>query len=94
MLFARICIEVGVDAVFPTKIRLCSGRNSHAKEDTPIEVEVVYQWKPLRCTRFKKFGHGTDQCKPKIYRPADRILEAVPASVDQTIPNRMLATSR
>ncbi|GMH23600.1 hypothetical protein Nepgr_025443 [Nepenthes gracilis] len=41
-----------------------------------------------------KFGHGTTQCKSQIVKPLDRILEVVPASVDQTVSNRTLATSR
>ncbi|GMH29947.1 hypothetical protein Nepgr_031790 [Nepenthes gracilis] len=81
-------------AVLSTKIQLNSGRTSPVKEDTPVEVEVVYQWKPLRCTSCKKFGHGTDQCKPQIVRPADRILEAAPASVNQTVSNGTLVTSQ
>ncbi|GMH21412.1 hypothetical protein Nepgr_023254 [Nepenthes gracilis] len=51
-------------------------------------------FKPPILAPCKKFGHGIDQCKPKIVRLTDRIFEAIPASVDQTISNRTLATSR
>ncbi|GMH04840.1 hypothetical protein Nepgr_006680 [Nepenthes gracilis] len=40
-----------------------SGWPSPETEDTPVEVEIVYQWKPIRCLSCKKFGHGTPQCK-------------------------------
>ncbi|GMH16981.1 hypothetical protein Nepgr_018822 [Nepenthes gracilis] len=39
------------------------------KEDPPVKVEVVYQWKPLRCSSCKKFGYGSVQCKPQIVKP-------------------------
>ncbi|GMH22053.1 hypothetical protein Nepgr_023896 [Nepenthes gracilis] len=49
---------------------------------------------PLRCSSCKKFGHGSVQCKPQIVKPPDGNLEAVPASVDQSISYRTSVTSR
>ncbi|GMH18544.1 hypothetical protein Nepgr_020385 [Nepenthes gracilis] len=42
-------------------------------EDTPVEVEVVYQWKPLRCSSCKKFVHVIAQCQPQSMEDLKKI---------------------
>ncbi|GMH00943.1 hypothetical protein Nepgr_002782 [Nepenthes gracilis] len=83
------CLEL---KFYPPQV--VDSETSPVEEDTPVEVDIVYQWKPLRCTSCKKFGHGTDHCKPQIVRPTDRILEAVPTNVNQIVSNGTWATSR
>ncbi|XP_044507210.1 uncharacterized protein LOC123226746 [Mangifera indica] len=54
--FARICIEIKVDAECPETINLTlpNGEN--------LVINVEYSWKPLKCNGCQCFGHSTANC--------------------------------
>ena len=63
-----------------------------------IRHEVIYEWKPLKCSHCKMFGHEADSCKKKKgvraeWRPVQKGLqEEVPRvqadePADQQTPN-------
>lgn len=76
--FARVCIEVGIDAEFPAEIRI------KYKEKMLVQ-KVEYAWKPNPCKTCHTFDHGEKACpkttfasKPKqIWVPKKNTSEAV-----------------
>ena len=56
--FARICVEVDVDAEFPSELRM-------KYKDKTIIQKVKYAWKPNPC---RTFNHGDKSCPLKIDR--------------------------
>ena len=56
--FARVCIEVGVDALFPTEF--------HMKfKGKTILQKVEYAWKPNHCKSCHTFDSGDKACPLK-----------------------------
>lgn len=56
--FARVCVEVGIDADFPTEIRMKYKGKS-------IMQKVEYAWKPNPCKTCHTFDHGEKACPLK-----------------------------
>lgn len=56
--FARICVEVGIDADYPTELRM-------KYKDKTIIQKVEYAWKPNPCKASKTFNHGEKACPLK-----------------------------
>ncbi|KAJ6370625.1 hypothetical protein OIU76_028832 [Salix suchowensis] len=57
MEYARVCIEL--DATLPP---VHSFQVASSLTEEPITVDVVYEWKPSRCSKCNVFGHS---CKTK-----------------------------
>lgn len=57
--FARVCVEVGVDAEYPTELRM-------KFKDKTIIQKVEYAWKPNPCKTCKTFNHGDKACPLKM----------------------------
>uniref|UniRef100_A0A6N2N7Y2 DUF4283 domain-containing protein n=1 Tax=Salix viminalis TaxID=40686 RepID=A0A6N2N7Y2_SALVM len=62
MEYARVCIEL--DASLPP---VHSFKVASSLTEEPITVDVVYEWKPTRCSQCKVFGHSckTNAAKAK-----------------------------
>ena len=56
--FARVCVEVRIDAEFPTELRM------KYKEKT-IFQRVEYAWRPSPCKTYRTFTHGDNSCPLK-----------------------------
>ena len=57
--FARICIEVGVDCVFPKSVLLDRGNGNYST------IRIKYPWAPKCCSECKLFGHNLANCQVK-----------------------------
>lgn len=57
--FARVCVEVGIDAEFPSELRM------KYKEKTIIQ-KVEYAWRPHPCKTCRTFTHGDNSCPFKL----------------------------
>ena len=57
--FTRVCVEVGIDAEFPTELRM------KYKEKIIIQ-KVDYAWRPHPCKTCRTFNHGDNSCPLKI----------------------------
>lgn len=57
--FARVCIQVGIDAEFPAEIRM------KYKEKTILQ-RVEYAWKPNPCKTCNTFHHGSNGCPVQV----------------------------
>ena len=55
--FSRICIEVGVDCVFPKYVLLDKGNGNYST------IRIEYPWAPKCCSECKLFGHNLGNCK-------------------------------
>ena len=55
--FARICIEVGVDCVFPKSVLLDRGNGNYST------IRIEYPWAPKCCSECKLFGHNLGNCQ-------------------------------
>lgn len=53
--FARICVEVDVDAEFPCELRM-------RYNDKTIIQKVEYAWRPNPCKTCRTFDHGDKSC--------------------------------
>ncbi|KAF9620141.1 hypothetical protein IFM89_010800 [Coptis chinensis] len=73
--FARACVEVPVDSLYPTYLKFRLGEGKIATDG------VEYSWKPTSCTHCKIFGHSIAKCPKQIPR-------AVPSSPRTTNPPR------
>ena len=56
--FARVCIEVGVDAELPSVIRM-------KYKDKAIMQRVEYAWRPNPCKKCRTFNHEDKACPLK-----------------------------
>ncbi|KAB5540602.1 hypothetical protein DKX38_013576 [Salix brachista] len=59
--YARVCVEVEADALFVHHFKV----ESHLLTE-PITIEVLYEWKPSRCSRCKVYGHACKEVKEQI----------------------------
>nr|XP_009596610.1 uncharacterized protein LOC104092659 [Nicotiana tomentosiformis] len=57
--FARLLIEVEVDTKLPDKVFF---RN---EKGMLIEQKINYDWKPILCKYFHKYGHNEEDCRKK-----------------------------
>ncbi|XP_028100106.1 uncharacterized protein LOC114299541 [Camellia sinensis] len=53
--FARVCVDIPTDFVFPDSFVITSG-------DVSINIRVEYQGVPSRCEHCNVFGHETKNC--------------------------------
>ncbi|GMH22056.1 hypothetical protein Nepgr_023899 [Nepenthes gracilis] len=82
MSYARVCVKVGVDANLPSKVHIRTENSSLLPDRPYYEVNIDYQWKPVRCEICKVIGHRASHCNSvKIPRPIGRIqAKALPNS--------------
>ncbi|KAJ6369367.1 hypothetical protein OIU78_001687 [Salix suchowensis] len=57
--YARVCVEVDATVPYVHQFKV----ESHLTEE-PITVEVMYEWKPSRCSKCNVFGHSCKEEKP------------------------------
>ncbi|KAJ8420588.1 hypothetical protein Cgig2_032286 [Carnegiea gigantea] len=57
--YARILIDIPLDGEFPDYIEFFN------KEEVLITQQVQDEWKPIKCTYYKMFGHEEINCKKK-----------------------------
>lgn len=93
MEYARVCIEL--DASLPP---VHSFKVASSLTEEPITVDVVYEWKPTRCSQCKVFGHSckTNAAKAKAddvdkigieAKGKEKVLEETqPQEVDHVVP--------
>ncbi|KAL2893643.1 Leucine--tRNA ligase [Bienertia sinuspersici] len=55
--YARCLVEVMIDQDFPDSISFINDK------DQITDVAILYQWKPVICSKCKKFGHRMDECR-------------------------------
>lgn len=60
MAYARICVEISADQVF-RKIVLVIRPNGNS-----VEIAIIYEWLPCRCSKCKLFGHRDVTYKSKV----------------------------
>ncbi|KAF9613676.1 hypothetical protein IFM89_009639 [Coptis chinensis] len=72
--FARACVEVPVDSLYPTYLKFRLGGKI-------VIVGVEYSWKPTSCPQCQIFGHNIAKCPKQIPR-------AVPSTPRTTNPPR------
>lgn len=57
--FVRVMVEVGIHDVLPENIVFC---NEHGSR---VEQKVEYEWRPIKCSTCKGFGHEGENCRNK-----------------------------
>lgn len=57
--YVRLLIDIPLEGPFPNYIEFFD------EEDVLIRQEVIYEWKPLKCSHCKMFGHEAVSCKKK-----------------------------
>jgi len=57
--YARVLIDIPLDGHFPDYIEFFN------EEEVLIRQQVHYEWKPVKCTYGKIFGHEEVNCKNK-----------------------------
>lgn len=60
MTHARVLVKVLINRIFPYTIMF---ENDHGHT---VEQEVEFEWKPILCTKCKKFGHVLKECRKYI----------------------------
>ncbi|PIA58633.1 hypothetical protein AQUCO_00500524v1 [Aquilegia coerulea] len=80
--FARICVEIQADTIFPTNLKFKMGDGKTAV------IGVEYNWKPQCCSNCNVFGHMTRNCQPKkgtnwVQREAVQPAQSVASGGDQ-----------
>ncbi|KAJ6693232.1 hypothetical protein OIU85_004036 [Salix viminalis] len=61
--YARVCIEI--DATMPLVHRF---QVASSLTESPITIDVSYEWKPSRCNSCKVFGHS---CKAQVEKTSE-----------------------
>lgn len=61
--FTRVCIEIYPTCRFP---RTLSFWNEDENEEV---IDVVYEWRPFRCSHCISFGHSNSRC-PLVVKPS------------------------
>ena len=57
--YARMMVEMTLDGEFPEYIECANER------DVVIIQKIVYEWKPVKCSHCKMFGHTFEECRKK-----------------------------
>jgi len=57
--YARLLIDIPLKGPFPDYIEFFD------EEEVLIRQDVIYEWKPLKCSHYKMFGHEADSCKKR-----------------------------
>lgn len=90
MAFARVLIEVPLDGKLPNfiPIKCCEGSVQHQ--------QVVYEWKPVRCSNCGWLGHDLDMCRrnkgkeresqPKRNEDSNKVNRDTRNPIKETIP--------
>ncbi|XP_074314812.1 uncharacterized protein LOC141650979 [Silene latifolia] len=85
--YARVMVELMVDQQLPAKI---SFKDENGEV---VQVEIEYEWKPVKCTVCQGMGHEKEQCRKgeqkkmsqqpvkKVWRPVNKTVVAVTAPV-------------
>ena len=78
--FARICVELDVGSDLIDSFELDMGDNE------VVFIRAEYQWKPMKCSTCKVFGHSTGSCGKKVkaeWKPvAVKSVEVKPKAVE------------
>ena len=86
LMFSRLLIDMRIDGGFPEEVYFTDAMNNL------IEVMVLYDWKPILCSRCQQLGHLESNCKvdlpPTTFEVPVLVVEAVlPAQkVVQEVP--------
>ncbi|KAL0285153.1 UNVERIFIED_CONTAM: hypothetical protein Sradi_7181500 [Sesamum radiatum] len=62
--FARVCVMLNFHSKLPKHLIVLSPSLSEGRE-TPIKVDIEYEWLPLRCTNCCSLGHTVAACPEK-----------------------------
>lgn len=81
-MFTRVLMDLKVNGDFPEEIYFTDD------EESFISQKVIYDWKPILCSKCKQLGHLEVTCKAGL-RPA----ATVPAPIPQlVVPDPILPT--
>jgi len=58
--YARLMVEMPLEGNFPDYIEFVSER------DVIIRQRIVNEWRPIKCTHCKMFGHTHEECRKKV----------------------------
>ena len=58
--YARLLVEMPLEGNFPDFIEFVN------EKDLIIRQKVVYEWKPIKCTHCKMFGHTREDCGKRM----------------------------
>ncbi|KAJ8436135.1 LOW QUALITY PROTEIN: hypothetical protein Cgig2_033630 [Carnegiea gigantea] len=58
--YARLLIDISLDNPFPNYIKFFN------EDDVLIRQNVTYEWKPIKCSHCKMFGHEEASCRKEI----------------------------
>ncbi|KAJ6346535.1 hypothetical protein OIU78_009046 [Salix suchowensis] len=56
--FARVCVEIDATQPFVHNFDI-----NTPLSNTPLHIEVEFEWKPLRCAKCQLFGHSCKQAE-------------------------------
>ena len=62
MAFARVLMNINIKNGFHDSIAFTN------EDDELISTKVVYDWKPLICSKCKQLGHAEDVCRVGVVR--------------------------
>jgi len=54
---ARLLVEIPLEGHFPEYIEFAN------EKDIIIRQKVVYEWRPIKCTQYRMFGHTREECR-------------------------------
>ncbi|XP_074300361.1 uncharacterized protein LOC141631613 [Silene latifolia] len=57
LVYARVMVEMVVDQQLPTTISFKDEKGS------VTQVQIEYEWKPVKCTKCQGIGHDVEHCK-------------------------------
>ncbi|KAJ6397271.1 hypothetical protein OIU84_020273 [Salix udensis] len=81
--FARVCIEIEASLPLVHNFQVES-----TLSETPITVDVAYEWKPARCESCKVFGHS---CKTQNSRDVNKGKEKLGVEEDTIVVDQDMA---
>ncbi|KAJ6287977.1 hypothetical protein OIU76_026572 [Salix suchowensis] len=82
--YARICVEVDATLPYVHQFEIdCT------LSDTPIQIEVEYEWRPRRCEKCKVFGHSCKEIQVEPH-PTGHLEVQATTEVEIPLPNQTL----
>ncbi|XP_021774067.1 uncharacterized protein LOC110738017 [Chenopodium quinoa] len=79
--YARVMVEVQVDGNFPEYVDFLD------EEGRVVHQEVVFEWKPVKCSMYNGLGHDVSKCPNHLVqgniRTANRFLNLIEEEVDE-----------